>query len=1554
MIQIKQNYSKCYSRGVISKSIFTLLLTLVLMLPSRAFAAATPEPYVVLNGTTLTFYYDENKSLVSTGMAYDLKNYSWIDLPQWYGYTTVVLDQSMQNYHPTSTAFWFWMGSQLTSIDLSYLNTDQLTDMTAMFFGCSQIETLDLSNFNTSKVTRADIAFQNCSKLRDVIVDPTKWNMNNLEDPGVLLFYNNPLLMGGAGTIWQPGNEYSTLNYARVDGGASAPGYFKSKTQTKPTVASIAIKTLPAHLTYAPGEPLNFDGQGRISVTLSNGRSMEQSLSYTNITGYTNDIGVQTLNVEYYGKTTTFNITVEDKVAPYCYKFGGDTYFFVYDKYQDGYIYICDETMANYDESKWDIKNVIFTSSFKNYYPTSCANWFNGFINLTTFYYWENLNTDKVTNMFQMFKNCESLTSLDLKYFNTAKVTDMTNMFYDCSKLETIKVGSLWKTSAVTESGYMFQNCTSLKGGSGTTYDETKTDYTYAKIDGGTSSPGYFSLPDSEPYALINGNTLTFYYDNARPAYAYDFHSNGMQPWGWNQSITKVVFNPSFAEYTPTTCSNLFYGLMNLSQIEGLEYLNTSEVTDMGAMFNCCFALTSLDLSNFDTRKVTNMFQMFCACRDLKTIYVGNNFQIGNNVNTDQMFSGDYHLVGSKGTVYLFENDDIYNGSYAHIDGGESNPGLFSAKGQTPPAVTQLSISTMPKTSFSKLETFSYTNGQLSVTYNGRAPQIVDFSSAEVSGKYDSTKVGTYAMTIKYGGKTISYNVKVEDKDDLYCTKSSNNVLTIYYGKYKNGAKLFTQLPSSFKESITKVIIDESVQNYTNLTSCNQWFCYFYKLTEIEGLDNVNTANVTDMSYMFCQCRKLQKLYLTSFKTANVTNMSEMFNGCTSLTNIYISNDWSTSSVTNSSSMFNDCTSLQGSSGTAYDATKIDYTYARLDGGTSSPGYLSSIQAYYVTDTLGVRTFYYNSNPPANARIIKGTDLSNMGGNDITKVVIDKSFAQFKPTTCSFMFGGSYNLTEISGLQYLNTSRVTNMLSMFLNCSLLRSLDLSSFDTRKVDTLGVMFNSCKNLHTIYVGDKWTIENVTEDIQNTYMFYGCINLVGGRGTTYDLDSRSFIQFARIDGGAEAPGLLTRKGAEKDTVLSISVSLSKNQYLVGEELDLSNSILSITYSDGSKENTSLNKAKISGYNANKASTQTITATYMNSKTTFEVTVNDPAANPYTKPAFADSCYQIGTANELLWFMFNVNSGDVTANAVLTQDIVINQDCLNQITKMLNKTSKAAPALVEWRPIGDSNNAVRGVFDGQGHTISGLYIKDETLDNVGLFGNVGADAVIKNVGVVDSYISGNENVGAICGKSEGTIANCYSTSIVSGAKNVGGVVGVIEEEAVVCNSYNLGSVTSEDGQSAGVCNTASTNAVVENCYYLAEEPVTNDPQAKTAEQFKSGEVAELLSQNVEINGVVYSNENVSANTEIPGMEEIEQRNNLTTPVAQVANKDNNIKVWSNHRSIFIETLPNTKYTIIDNNGRLITASTTKSTHEEIGVNYNGMLIVIINGSSFKVYVK
>nr|MCR4965192.1 BspA family leucine-rich repeat surface protein [Bacteroidales bacterium] len=93
-----------------------------------------------------------------------------------------------------------------------------------------------------------------------------------------------------------------------------------------------------------------------------------------------------------------------------------------------------------------------------------------------------------------MFYGSIRLTSLDLSHFNTSKVTSMNSMFDGCTRLQTIYVGSGWSTAAVTESDYMFYNCTSLVGGQGTTWNSSNpTDKTYAHIDGGPSNPGYFT-----------------------------------------------------------------------------------------------------------------------------------------------------------------------------------------------------------------------------------------------------------------------------------------------------------------------------------------------------------------------------------------------------------------------------------------------------------------------------------------------------------------------------------------------------------------------------------------------------------------------------------------------------------------------------------------------------------------------------------------------------------------------------------------------------------------------------------------------------------------------------------------------------------------------------------------------------------------------------------------------------------------------------------------------------------------------------------------------------
>ena len=109
-----------------------------------------------------------------------------------------------------------------------------------------------------------------------------------------------------------------------------------------------------------------------------------------------------------------------------------------------------------------------------------------------------------------MFYGCRILNTLDLSSFNTPQVTDMRGMFGSCINLNTIIVGSSWTTSAVTESTDMFNSCTSIVGGAGTTYDANHVDATYARIDGGASKPGYFTVKPITTYDLwINGEQVT-------------------------------------------------------------------------------------------------------------------------------------------------------------------------------------------------------------------------------------------------------------------------------------------------------------------------------------------------------------------------------------------------------------------------------------------------------------------------------------------------------------------------------------------------------------------------------------------------------------------------------------------------------------------------------------------------------------------------------------------------------------------------------------------------------------------------------------------------------------------------------------------------------------------------------------------------------------------------------------------------------------------------------------------------------------------------------------
>ena len=525
-------------------------------------------------------------------------------------------------------------------------------------------------------------------------------------------------------------------------------------------------------------------------------------------------------------------------------------------------------------------------------------------------------NTSQVTNMYNMFYGCSGLTSLDLSSFNTSQVTKMESMFRYCNNLRTIFVGSGWNTAAVTSSTNMFNGCTSLVGGQGTTYSPSNPkDKTYAHIDGGPSNPGYFTdinAPVAYACYTPSNTTLTFYYDNqrsSRPGTTYDLNT-GINDPGWftdgtRTSVTKVVFDPSFADARPTTTSIWFYEMQNLQSIMGMSYLNTSEVTNMSWMFYGCNQLTSIDVSHFNTPKVTSMWAMFQSCSsltsldlssfntsqvtdmgymfwnssNLRTIYVGNGWSTAAVTSSTNMFYDCTSLVGGQGTTWSSSNP--MDKTYAHIDGGTNNPGYFTAATEAYACYTP-------------------SNTTLTFYYD----------------KQRSSRPGT----------TYDLNTGYDNP-----------------GWYIDGANA----------SVTKVVFDPSFADACPTTTC----CWFYGMGNLQsftGMSYLNTSEVTNMSWMFGECSGLTSLDLSSFNTSQVTVMLGMFQDCLNLRSIYVGSGWSTAAVTNSYSMFYDCTSLVGGQGTTWNSSNpLDKTYAHIDGGPSNPGYFTDKNASLRGDVNG-------------------------------------------------------------------------------------------------------------------------------------------------------------------------------------------------------------------------------------------------------------------------------------------------------------------------------------------------------------------------------------------------------------------------------------------------------------------------------------------------------------------------------------------------------------------------------------------------------------------------
>ena len=532
--------------------------------------------------------------------------------------------------------------------------------------------------------------------------------------------------------------------------------------------------------------------------------------------------------------------------------------------------------------------------------------------------------------------------------------------------------------------------------------------------------------------------------------------------------------------------SSMFSSCSSLTSLD-VTYFNTAKVTNMYRMFKSC-GLTSLDLSNFNTAKVTNMELMFSGCSNLKTIYASDKFITAAVTKSENMFSYCGSLSGD-----IDWSDKAVDKTYAKIDGG-----YFRDK------------------AYANRPWVKYADGTL-----------------------------TFRCGYKKTLGENEYELNSGENQPKWNTPNNNINLVVFNASFANARP----------------------------KSCYAWFQNFIKLKQIEGIENLNTENVTNMKFMFKGCSSLTSLDVTHFNTGNVTSMSGMFDGCSGLisldvTNfntanvtdmskmffccyklkeIYVSDKFVTDDVISSGYMFMRCLSLSGDIN--WNSVEVsDKTYAKTAGGYfRDKAYANRPWVKYADGTLTFRCGYKKTLGENEYELNSGENQPkwNTPNNNINLVVFNASFANARPKSCYAWFQGFENLKQIKGIENLNTENVTSMKRMFSNCSNLAELDVTNFNTANVTDMNYMFSNCRNLTTIYVSDEFVITNITH--KNYNLFFGCIKL---KGAIEYIEGKTNYKFANYKTGYFSK-LVGKNGDEK--IGATGESLATDNLVLDDDKD-----------------------------------------------------------------------------------------------------------------------------------------------------------------------------------------------------------------------------------------------------------------------------------------------------------------------------------------------------------------------------------------------------------------
>ena len=547
-------------------------------------------------------------------------------------------------------------------------------------------------------------------------------------------------------------------------------------------------------------------------------------------------------------------------------------------------------------------------------------------------------------------------TNITVKYYESTKDTNDVVTTYNKPNDSITSSNSNIVKLLITNSSTSSQNIAfTMKGGYITnTIQDIITPSTYSEIT-------LVETPSTNTYFCTTTNTLTqgLKYVNGQYTYAYKQEGKNSSSLSW-RNITTDAWGVQLTDRTSTDAvtSSL------------CTYINNKPISSMSNMFVYSQA-TSINLSNFNTSKVTNMSAMFYKSQ--ATTLDLSSFDTSNVTLMDFMFA---YSQATTLDVSNFDTSKVTDMGW-----------MFKGNKSTTVDVSKFDTSNV--TNMSNM----FSNSQATTL------DVSNFNTSNVTNMSDMFS-NSQATTLDVSNFNTS---KVTNMSYMFWN-SKSTMLDVSNFNTSN----VTNMSYMFYYSQATTL---DVSNFNTSKVTNMSYMFWNSKSTMLDVSNFNTSNVTNMSYMFSGS-KATTLDLNNFDTSKVTDMSYMFNRATNLKTIYSSDKFNTDNVTTSTNMFLSSTNLVGGSGTKYNSSHIDKTYARIDGGTSNPGYFTDITDVpnsFSTDSWKtiIKAVKNNNISKYNVGDTKAIDMGSYGTHTLRVANMSTpsecSTSRFSQTACGFV-----------------------------------------------------------------------------------------------------------------------------------------------------------------------------------------------------------------------------------------------------------------------------------------------------------------------------------------------------------------------------------------------------------------------------------------------------------------------------------------------------------------------------------------------------------------------